>query len=351
MLSVGLMFTPMLQSIEKLDADKPFYTQQIQDLILGKETELQYDKYRFFGPALSISIAALFHTSYYYGMIIVSLLAGIATIWFLYNNFYQITIKRKKDIELHRTILCSLYGTSAAVLQFAGTYFVDSLALFFAFVMIYCLAKRDYGLLLLAFVGAISIKETALCYIIILVAYMILEMEADIYDMIKLAAVFLGGCAFYVLQYVVGYNAHKHLILNNVVPSGVMLHFQNMLNEFGMFFSHRVLLLLLSILFAYGLFFLLLCYAYDKYKPWWKLFICHSLMWGLVIGWSLETTAPKFVLYLTAPISYVLIAKYASDKFSWGLVLMNLLLTVVLLVVYIISHNTSLFYSLLEIGS
>lgn len=355
--------TPLLESVEKLDADKVFYTEQMQKLLNNEETELRFPTYRVLSPWLSIWVSNLSGLSYEDSMIFLSMLFGIITLYFLHYYFYDILLSMYggyHEIEPKRKLLTSLYVFSPVIIQFSTTYFVDILAILLGLLTIYFLHKGRYLAMIITFVLGVANKETALCYPIVWIAYLIFIKRDELTeDFVVILLAWFVGFVYYRLQYVYWFSTKSDLITNMPATmsllDNVMLHFTDFWGQLGSFLIKGIPLLIMSFVFAYGLFILLLIPAYKKI---WErdkvsIIISHILMLGVLLIWSLQTIAPKFVFYLTSPIFIVLIVQYAyeyyEDKLS-KVVIAGYVVSVILLVLYIFMHNITWFYSLLGIG-
>lgn len=373
-LCLGCLLTPgLIQSIEKTDIDKPFYTGQMQSLILGKETIFMHPSYRILSPAISIGISSMLGTSYTGSMIILSYFSGIFTILFLWFFFYKITLSNNPtEEEAHnkRLLITGLYISSASIIMFATTYYIDTLATLFAFMLIYFTHKtlKDdlrYAVpLAVTLLYSVANKETSLSYIIILVAYAIYLNKHKWIFYFSL----VPGIIWYYVQYTVLYGSVKHLIIpsrfteymatyNGSFLGTVLVHFVTLKDNLILFFSHRIPLLIFSIIFTFGVSLLFLIPTYIKLwkeTPKLRLVISHLLIAGISFLWFVETMAPKFVYYLWAPLLYIIITNHTYPYYKskvWLLIIINLILCVLFLVVYVLTHQAASWESFFEIGT
>jgi hypothetical protein len=242
--SIGAIITlttiscDFIGALEKTDFDVPFYTIQLQKLVLHQQTELSWPLFRVFVPALSIVTSHVFHISYRHSMQLLSLLFLILIICFIYG------INRRSPKTAFYT--SAFFISFPVIMLYAGTYFIELPFLAFLFAslwywdrFLHSWTKTDFGLTVLFSIFGLLTKEAFLAHFVIMGMYALVFFK---YRMKTVLAVYvpmgLFLTALYYFQYEYLFSFVKPLVINPISTNTISTNFRPIeLRHIAVFFS------------------------------------------------------------------------------------------------------------------
>jgi len=220
-IAASFYFLDFLGALEKTDFDLPYYTLQLQDLILHRQTALTWPLFRVFVPALSIGASRLFGISFCHAMQLLSVLFMVLLICFIYYVNRR-TLKSAFYVS-------AFFMTFPVTMLYSGTYFIELpfMALLFASLWfwdryLHTGGKKDLGLTVFFSVLGLLTKEA------FLVGYVIMGAYATLFFGFKRKALmvayapvglFLLALAYFNYEYLFGFV--KPLVLSPITSNTV----------------------------------------------------------------------------------------------------------------------------------
>lgn len=242
--SIGAIITlttiscDFIGALEKTDSDVSYYTIQLQQLILHRQTNLTWPLFRVFVPALSIVTSYFLHISYRHSMQLLSVLFMVLIVCFIYGT--------------NRNSLKTAFYTSAffisfpVVMLYAGTYFIELPFLAFLFAsfwywdrFLHSWKKTDFGLTAFFSILGLLTKEAFLVHFVIMGLYALFFFT---YRRKTILSVYLAMGMFltmlFYFHYEYFFSTVKHLIVNPISTNTITTNFQPLeMHDIKVFFS------------------------------------------------------------------------------------------------------------------
>jgi 4-amino-4-deoxy-L-arabinose transferase-like glycosyltransferase len=224
-IAASFYFLDFLGALEKTDFDLPYYTVQLQNLILHRQTALTWPLFRVFVPALSIGVSQLFGISLRHAMQLLSVLFMVLLICFIYYVNRR-TLKSAFYVS-------AFFMTFPVIMLYAGTYFIELpfMSLLFASLWfwdryVHTGRKKDLWLTVFFSVLGLLTKEA------FLVGYVIMGAYAAFFFMSKRKTfpvayaslgLFLLALAYFNYEFLFGFV--KPLVLSAITSNTVTTNF------------------------------------------------------------------------------------------------------------------------------
>jgi 4-amino-4-deoxy-L-arabinose transferase-like glycosyltransferase len=349
-IAASFYFLDFLGALEKTDFDLPYYTLQLQDLILHRQTALTWPLFRVFVPTLSIGASQLLGISFRHAMQLLSVLFMVLLVCFI----YYVNRHRLKSAFY----ISTFFMTFPVIMLYAGTYFIELpfMALLFASLWfwdryLHTGSKKDLWLTVLFSVLGLLTKEAFLVGYVIMGAYAVLffgsKRKALLVGYAPLG-LFLLALAYFNYEYLFGFV--KPLVLSPITTNTITTNFHAIgLREAVSFFlklKGGFIHVLLNILLTFGMTHALVCFFWRRERPSVRtaMAVYFGLLYALLIFIAMNVAASqRYVMLCFAP-SYLLfiskkVPEYIHDRrlpaFCSAHVVVNLLLTIA----YVIYQN------------
>ena len=320
--SFSLDFTGAL---EKTDFDAPFYTIQLQKLILHQQTILAWPLFRVFVPILSIVSSHFLHISFRHSMQLLSLLFMVLVICFIYG--------------VNRHSPKTAFYTSAFLISFpvimlyAGTYFIE--LPFLAFLLaslwhwdrfLHTWAKTDFGLTLLFSIFGLMVKEAFLVHLVImgLYAFIFFKSKRKIIVAVYVPmALFLT--AIYYFQYEYLFSIVKPLVVNSFATNTITTNFHPIeMHGIVVFFSSfrgGFIHIAINFVLTFGMAHLLIAFLWKQQQPRRRaaMLIYFGALFAMLIFIAINmNTGHRYALLCFGPSYLLLISKKIPAYFNDG---------------------------------
>lgn len=311
-------------ALEKTDFDGPFYTVQLQKLILHRQTILAWPLFRVFVPALSIVSSHFLHISYRHSMQLLSPLFMVLIICFIYGA--------------NRHSLKTAFYTSAFLISFpvimlyAGTYFIE--LPFLAFLLtslwywdrfLHTWAKTDFGLTLLFSIFGLMVKEAFLVHLVImgLYAFIFFKSKRKIIAAVYVPMALLLTAVYY-FQYEYLFSIVKPLVVNSFATNTITTNFHPIdMHGIVVFFSSfrgGFIHIVINFVLTFGLAHLLIAFLW-KQQPHRRaaMLIYFGALFAMLIFIAINmNTGHRYALLCFGPSYLLLISKKISAYFNDG---------------------------------
>jgi hypothetical protein len=301
-----LRYTPLLSAIEHKDFDKPFYTAQLQSIILGEKSELMYGDFRILSPLLSILLSEILGIDHTRSMFMLTLFSGMVSIIILW-------LYVKKNVQ--KNILLMLYIFSPPIMVYSITYFIEVGTYLFIFLIFILMKsyfteksdKKTFFILLSGIILGILNKEMVFLFTIFMSGFLILFHPKKIRDKKwKLTALIIIGALVVLMNYVLLFQFLKPNVINAYQFSepityrihGMWNNIISLLTPANL--GYNFIEYARSISFSFGAFWLLIIYSFFRMSELHKWETTYFFAIGLLM-FIIMFPAPKYFFAVTFP--------------------------------------------------
>jgi 4-amino-4-deoxy-L-arabinose transferase-like glycosyltransferase len=342
-IAASFYFLDFLGALEKTDFDLPYYTLQLQDLILHRHTALTWPLFRVFVPALSIGVSRLFGISFCHAMQLLSVLFMVLLICFIYYVNRR-TLKSAFYIS-------AFFMTFPVIMLYAGTYFIELPFMAFLFASLWFWdryvhtgSKKDLGLTVFFSVLGLLTKEAFLVGYVIMGAYATLFIRSKRKTLsvaYALVGLFLLTLAYFNYEYLFGFV--KPLVLSPITTNTVTTNFHAFgLREAVSFFlklKGGLIHVSFNVLLTFGMTHALILFFWRRERTSMRtaMAIYFGLLYALLILIAINVAVGQRYVMLCFGPSYLLfiskkVPEYIHDRrlpvFCLAHIAVNLLLTI-----------------------
>jgi Dolichyl-phosphate-mannose-protein mannosyltransferase len=337
-------------ALEKTDFDVPFYTVQLQKLILQEPTILSWPLFRVFVPALSIVSSNFLHISYRHSMQLLSLLFMVLIICFIYaTNRHS-----PKTAFYISTFLISF----PVVILYAGTYFIELPFLAFLFAslwywdrFLHSWTKTDFGLTLLFSILGLMTKEAYLVHLVIMGLYAFVFFKSKRKIIVAVyAPMALFFIALFYFHYEYLFSIVKPVVVNPISTNTITTNFQPMgMHDIVVFFlSFRggFIHVVINFILAFGMTHLLIAFLWKHQRPRERapMLIYFTVLFIMLTFIAINmNTGHRYSLLCFAPSYLLLISKkitaYFHDRRLPAFCAANLVINILIVVIYAIHQH------------
>ncbi len=335
-----------ISALEKTDFDISFYTQELQDFILNKQTTLMFPLNRVFVPGLSILISKVLFISYKHSMQLISVVSLIGLIGYIKHHY-----RNAGDKWIYISIILL---SVPVIMLYTYTYFVDIPLFAVALIMfwqwdLYCQNKKSGNLiavLILAFIGML-IKEALLVHIFILGVYTILFYKSNIRRLLPVYFAILFMCILlFIVNYYLLFDMKSHLILNHSGKTAGNLNLGFLsLSQIVNYLKNNLVLMLRNLLLALGLTHFLIIQIMVNKKDLRKRYLLFFITLLATLTFITMQISPlqRYSLLCFVPSIIVLLAKNIPstlDKNTIQMLMVNYMVNSVFIGSYVVTKNS-----------
>lgn len=339
----GISFD-FIGALQKWDKDINFYTIELQNLILHKQTSLMWPLFRAFVPTLSIATSYLVHISHRHSMELLSRLFMVALVCF----FYAANRRSPKTAFYTSAFFISF----PVVMLYMGTYFIELPLLAFLFVslwywdrFLHTWTKTDFGLTVFFSVLGLLTKEAFLVHLVIMGLYAIVFFKSKrkiiVAVYVPMALFFF---ALYYFHYEYLFSIVKTPVVNPFNTNAFTTNFQPIgMHDIVVFFTSfrgGFIHVVINLGLAFGMTHLLVAFLWKREQPRIRvaMLLYFSLLLATLVFIAINIgTAQRYSILCFAPSYLLLIFKkitaYIHDRrlpaFCAATVVVNLLLVVI----------------------